>query len=80
MKYSKILKHIEILDEYGDLESFIRVEVATSPEAHNLIAIHLLSPDEHALDDAIEIAWRDGFERIVIHNLLTWPQAKGVLS
>lgn len=51
----------------------IEIYDANSKQDGNAIAIHLLNPDDRELEDAIEQAYRDNFDKIVCHNHKTWP-------
>lgn len=54
----------------------IKIVNAKHPKDAQCVGIHLLNPSVDELADAVNVAERDMFPRIVIHNSKTWPQAK----
>jgi hypothetical protein len=64
----------EIHDEGLECDPIeIRVVYARSSADQNLVAIHLLDPDQDEISDAVDSACRDLFDLIVIHSAKTWP-------
>jgi urease accessory protein UreE len=61
-------------EELFDLahELGIRVLNAQSGADKFEVAIHLLYPNLDALEDALQVAERDNFQMIYIHNSQTW--------
>lgn len=71
----RLIKSIELCNEFEEVMSTVEVVAAESLDDANAIGIHLLYPTARELDDAVEQAARDNFNRIVIHNQRTF--AKG---
>lgn len=54
----------------------IKVIKAKNAKDAQCVGVHLLNPTLDELMDAVNVAERDMFPRVVIHNSRTWPQAK----
>lgn len=68
---------IEILfrNEILKLSEAIGVKLiyASNVGQNGIVGIHLLNPSLDEVHDALERCERDGFSRIIIHSIMTWP-------
>lgn len=61
---AKLIKKVE--SDEGD--QVVRVMKVSHPSHEKMIGIHLNDPSESEIDNAIDAAFRDGFEYIWIHS------------
>lgn len=60
----------QVLNEVAS-ELGVKIKIA-KPGDSSKQGIHKLYPDMHAMHDALDVAERDGFKTIYIHNSNTW--------
>lgn len=65
------LRLIKAANEMG-----IEVMKARNSKDAQAIGVHLLNPTVDELARAVDVAERDMFPRVVIHNARTWPQSE----
>lgn len=51
----------------------VKVYRATKKEDAHLVGVHRLYPSMDEIQDAIETAIKDGFEKVILHSSKTWP-------
>lgn len=61
-----VINEIELAFEAGYIATLLVCQ--GNSRTHSCIGIHLNNPDENEIEDAIETAIKDGFERIYVYR------------
>lgn len=65
---------LQKLNWFAD-DARVFLKIATKIGDRNLIGVHLLNPTMLEIREAIRMAPGQGFRRVIVHSVLTWPGA-----